>query len=227
MIVGFSLVVHRVSIGCSLDVREVSARISLDVDWISSDCRHRGARRAHMSFSPISRGRAGPTLDFWAPAEQSLIDDLAANADLRANAVQEELYPMYVMRVRDLLQLDAWRPHQQLLSDGLLVRVTEVSPDGTSRELTNGILTASLRQVDAARSRYLDGQGKLFRPVTVLLMSQALRATRGDAIDPALVSRVAEEQRMIAMISEPVLACPSPPLRPSPCSPPLRLSEPV
>ena len=32
---------------------------------------------------------------------------------------------MYVMRVRDLLQLDAWRPHQQLLSDGLLVRVTK------------------------------------------------------------------------------------------------------
>ena len=78
-----------------------------------------------MSFSPISRGRAGPTLDFWAPAEQSLIDDLAANADLRANAVQEELYPMYVMRVRDLLQLDAWQPHQQLLSDALLVRVTK------------------------------------------------------------------------------------------------------
>jgi hypothetical protein len=85
-----------------------------------------------MSFSVspthqahASRGRAGATLFFWAPAEQSLIDDLAANADLRANAVQEELYPMYVMRVRDLLQLDAWRPHQQLLSDGLLVRVTE------------------------------------------------------------------------------------------------------
>ncbi len=44
------------------------------------------------------------------------------------------------------------------LDAGVLVRVTEVSPDGTSRELTNGILTASLRQVDAARSRYLDGQ---------------------------------------------------------------------
>ncbi len=40
----------------------------------------------------------------------------------------------------------------------LLVRITDVAPDGRSRELTNGILTASLRQVDPARSRYLDGQ---------------------------------------------------------------------
>ena len=101
-------------------------------DWISSELGWEDAPRARMSFSVspthqahASRGRAGATLNFWAPAEQSLIDDLAANADLRANAVQEELYPMYVMRVRELLQLDAWRPHQQLLSDGLLVRVTE------------------------------------------------------------------------------------------------------
>ncbi len=41
---------------------------------------------------------------------------------------------------------------------GVVVRVTDVSPDGRSRELTNGILTASFRQVDPSRSRYLDGQ---------------------------------------------------------------------
>ncbi len=40
----------------------------------------------------------------------------------------------------------------------VLVRVTDVAPDGSSRELTNGILTASLRQVDASRSRFLNGQ---------------------------------------------------------------------
>ena len=44
------------------------------------------------------------------------------------------------------------------LDAGVLVRVTDVAPDGTSRELTNGILTASLRQVDPSRSRYLDGE---------------------------------------------------------------------
>jgi uncharacterized protein len=41
---------------------------------------------------------------------------------------------------------------------GLVVRITDVHPDGTSRELTNGILTASLRAVDESRSRFLDGQ---------------------------------------------------------------------
>jgi uncharacterized protein len=40
----------------------------------------------------------------------------------------------------------------------VLVRVTEVTADGVSRERTNGILTASLRKVDESRSRYLDGQ---------------------------------------------------------------------
>jgi uncharacterized protein len=44
------------------------------------------------------------------------------------------------------------------LDAGVVVRVTDVAPDGHSRELTNGILTASLRAVDPARSRYLDGQ---------------------------------------------------------------------
>ncbi|MFP5307267.1 MAG: CocE/NonD family hydrolase, partial [Gammaproteobacteria bacterium] len=55
------------------------------------------------------------------------------------------------------IQADLWIS-TTALDAGVLVRVTEVSPDGGSRELTNGILTASLRQVDPARSRYLDGQ---------------------------------------------------------------------
>ena len=41
---------------------------------------------------------------------------------------------------------------------GVLVRVTDVAPGGASREITNGILTASLRQVDESRSRFLGGQ---------------------------------------------------------------------
>lgn len=55
------------------------------------------------------------------------------------------------------IQADLWIA-TTALDAALLVRVTDVSPDGGSRELTNGILTASLRQVDPARSRYLDGQ---------------------------------------------------------------------
>ena len=42
------------------------------------------------------------------------------------------------------------------------VRVTDVAPDGASKELTNGILTASLRQVDESRSLYIGGQ--MLRP---------------------------------------------------------------
>lgn len=41
---------------------------------------------------------------------------------------------------------------------GVLVRVTEVTADGISHERSNGILTASFRAVDEARSRKLGGQ---------------------------------------------------------------------
>jgi putative CocE/NonD family hydrolase len=39
----------------------------------------------------------------------------------------------------------------------VVVRVTDVAPNGRSTELTNGILTASLRQVDETRSRFIKG----------------------------------------------------------------------
>ncbi|HEY3019820.1 MAG TPA: CocE/NonD family hydrolase [Solirubrobacteraceae bacterium] len=38
------------------------------------------------------------------------------------------------------------------------VRVTDVAPDGASKELSGGWLTASFRQVDPSRSRYVHGQ---------------------------------------------------------------------
>jgi uncharacterized protein len=38
-----------------------------------------------------------------------------------------------------------------------VVRVTDVAPDGTSRELTNGLQVASFREVDQDRSRIVDG----------------------------------------------------------------------
>ena len=54
------------------------------------------------------------------------------------------------------LQADLW-VSSTATDAGLVVRLTEVAPDGTSREITNGILTASLRAVDPARERMLDG----------------------------------------------------------------------
>lgn len=41
---------------------------------------------------------------------------------------------------------------------GLVVRVSDLEPDGTARSLTSGLQTASLRAVDEGRSRRLDGQ---------------------------------------------------------------------
>ncbi|MES1944582.1 peptidase S15 [Salinisphaera sp. PC39] len=55
------------------------------------------------------------------------------------------------------IQADIWLS-TTALDAGVVVRVTDVAPDGGSRELTNGILTASLRAVDEDESRYLDGE---------------------------------------------------------------------
>ena len=38
------------------------------------------------------------------------------------------------------------------------VRVTDVAPDGSSTELTDGWLAASFRKLDPTRSRYVNGQ---------------------------------------------------------------------
>lgn len=48
------------------------------------------------------------------------------------------------------------------LDAGLVVRVSDLGPDGTARALTSGLQTASLRAVDESKSRYLDG--KMIQP---------------------------------------------------------------
>ena len=54
------------------------------------------------------------------------------------------------------IQADLWV--SSLVTDaGIAARITSVAPNGTSTELTNGILTASLRAVDESRSRKLGG----------------------------------------------------------------------
>lgn len=55
------------------------------------------------------------------------------------------------------IQADLWIASSNR-DAGVLVRVTEVAEDGSSRELSNGILTASFRAADTARSRFLGGQ---------------------------------------------------------------------
>ena len=55
------------------------------------------------------------------------------------------------------IQADVWLTTPQQDAN-VVVRVTSVSPDGASFELTDGIMAARHRAVDESRSRYLDGQ---------------------------------------------------------------------
>jgi uncharacterized protein len=55
------------------------------------------------------------------------------------------------------IQADIWMS-TTAQDAGLVVRVSDLEPDGTARSLTSGLQTISLRAVDAGKSRYLDGQ---------------------------------------------------------------------
>ena len=62
----------------------------------------------------------------------------------------------------------------------LLVRVTDVAPGGASRELTNGILTASLRAVDNAKSR--KSGSMMLQPWHPFTAESELPVTAGEAM---------------------------------------------
>ena len=49
---------------------------------------------------------------------------IAKAPDIKGTAVKES-YPMYVIPVKDFLQLKKWRPHQDLLADGGLIKVDD------------------------------------------------------------------------------------------------------
>lgn len=55
------------------------------------------------------------------------------------------------------IQADIWMS-TTAADAGLVVRVSDLQPDGTARALSSGIQTASLRAVDESRSRRLDGE---------------------------------------------------------------------
>ncbi len=56
------------------------------------------------------------------------------------------------------IQADLWVEPTGSLDVGVSVKLTLVGEDGSSREITNGLLSARHRAVDEQRSRYLDGQ---------------------------------------------------------------------
>lgn len=55
------------------------------------------------------------------------------------------------------IQADIWMS-TTALNAGVVVRVSDLEPDGTARALSSGLQTASLSAVDESRSRYLDGE---------------------------------------------------------------------
>lgn len=81
--------------------------------------------------------------------------------DNRINEIVEITYTTPVMDedylVNGPIQADLW-VSSSMPDMSVNVRVTLVDPQGGSRELTHGLLTASMRAVDEQRSRYLDGQ---------------------------------------------------------------------
>lgn len=81
--------------------------------------------------------------------------------DNRLTEVLEITYTTPVMDeplyVNGPIQANIWMS-TTALDAGLVVRLTDVAPNGVSRELTNGIQTASMRALDPLRSRYLDGE---------------------------------------------------------------------
>lgn len=66
-------------------------------------------------------------------------------------ALEEDLY------LNGPMQADIWMS-TTASNAGLVVRISDLQPDGIARSLSSGLQTASLRAVDEGRSRYLDGQ---------------------------------------------------------------------
>lgn len=81
--------------------------------------------------------------------QDNLVNTLEASFD--SAPLSEDLY------INGPLQADLWIS-TTTQNAGVIVRVSDLQPDGTARALTSGLLTASLRAVDEGRSRYLDGQ---------------------------------------------------------------------
>lgn len=79
-------------------------------------------------------------------------------ADNRANEIYEATFttePMLAdMAVNGPIVANLWVTTTSP-DASVVVRITDVAPDGSSRELTNGLLTASMRGVDNRKSRFI------------------------------------------------------------------------
>jgi uncharacterized protein len=81
--------------------------------------------------------------------EDNLAQALEATFD--TPPLEEDLY------LNGPIQADLWIS-TTAVNAGVVVRVSDLEPDGAARALTSGLQTASLRAVDESKSRYLDGE---------------------------------------------------------------------
>jgi uncharacterized protein len=87
---------------------------------------------------------------------------------------------MQDLRFNGPLFADVWV--STTASDAVVtVRVTDVSPDGTSTELTDGWLAGSFRALDSSRSRFVNGQ--LMQPWHPFTQASALPVTPGQPME--------------------------------------------
>lgn len=101
-----------------------------------------------QSSLQISLGLVGyAPLPCW--YEDNLAQALEATFD--SPILDEDIY------INGPIQADIW-VSTTALNAGLVVRLSDLQPNGIARALTSGIQTASLRAVDERKSRYLNGE---------------------------------------------------------------------
>lgn len=116
----------------------------------------------------------------WTAGAVGLIP-LPCNEDDRINQVTSAVFstePMAEdMYINGPIQADIWMS-TTALDAGMSVRISDLdAATGKATPLTNGLLTASHRKVDASRSRYIDGM--MIQPWHPFTKSQLLPVTPG------------------------------------------------
>lgn len=103
--------------------------------------------------------------------EDNLAQTLEATFDTAP--LEQDLY------LNGPIQADIWMS-TTASNAGLVVRVSDLQPDGKAKALTSGLQTASLRAVDASRSRTLDG--KMIQPWHPFTSASALPVGSGNKV---------------------------------------------
>ena len=84
--------------------------------------------------------------------QDNSLNELITEVTFTTEPMAEDYY------INGPIQADMWVSPLLAIDIGISVKVTLVGPDGSSREITNGILSARHRAVDPGKSRFLDGQ---------------------------------------------------------------------